>query len=181
MLAGVAAAWAVDLAPGNRVLRTAPESSGWWARAGGGVTAACAVLAAAPDLDLLSGAVHRTVTHSLTAVAVVTVVAGLAAAGRSRSAVRIALMCGAAYATHLLLDLTAVDQLPPKGIQLLWPFSHDWFITNWMIFRPTERRHVLSVLAIVRNAKAGAQEIAVMAPILLALWWARLRTLRQLQ
>jgi hypothetical protein len=86
-------------------------------------------------------------------------------------------MCGAAYATHLLLDLTAVDQVVPKGIQLFWPFSADWFITNWMIFRPTERRNLFTMFAIVRNAKAGAQEIAIMAPILIGLWWVRARSL----
>src|SRR5262249_24338179 len=57
MLAGVATAWTVDLVSGHRILRT--ESSGWRALAGGGLTAACAVLGAAPDIDLLAGGVHR--------------------------------------------------------------------------------------------------------------------------
>ena len=66
-LAGVAAAWAVDLVPGDRAWRTAPASAAWYLRAGDGLTLLCAGLGAAPDLDLAFVA-HRTVTHSIGAV-----------------------------------------------------------------------------------------------------------------
>jgi membrane-bound metal-dependent hydrolase YbcI (DUF457 family) len=169
LLAGVAAAWAVDLIPGDRVFRAAPAGASWWERAGGGLTAACAALAAAPDLDLVAG-IHRMATHSVTAALLVAVAAGLIARGRGRPALRVGLMCGAAYATHLLLDLVAVDQTPPKGIELLWPFSHRWVITNWQVFLPTERRNLLSAYAVLRNVRAGVRELAIMTPVLIALW-----------
>ena len=52
-LAGVAAAWTVDLIPGDRAWRTAPASASWYRRAGDGLTLRCAALGAAPDLDLV--------------------------------------------------------------------------------------------------------------------------------
>ena len=175
VLAGVAAAWTVDLLPGNHVWNAAPTTArGLWARAGGGLTALCAGLGAAPDLDLLVGG-HRTATHSLTAVALVGVVSAVAAAASARPALRMAFICAAAYGSHLVLDLVAVDQVIPQGIQLLWPFSHRWFITGWNIFPATERKNLLSAFAIARNARAGTQEIAIMTPILMALWFARKR------
>src|SRR4029079_17244316 len=111
----------------------------------------------APDLDLLVGA-HRTVTHSVTAVAAVFLIAGVAARAASRPGRRVATMCAAAWASHLVVDLMSVDQVVPKGIQLLWPFSHRWFITGWDVFAATERNNLLSAFAIARNTRAGVQE-----------------------
>jgi inner membrane protein len=179
LLAGVAAAWGADLVPGDRGWRTAPSSAGWWARAGNGLTLTCAALAASPDLDLLVGG-HRTVTHSVTAAAVVGIAAAAIARGRSRHVSRIALMCAAAYATHLALDLMAVDRARPYGIQALWPFSHEWFITGWDVFAGTERRQPLSIVGLTRNVRAVAQEIAILTPILIALWLVRVKALARL-
>jgi len=44
----VAAAWLVDLIPGERRWRTAPRTAPWWNRAGDGLTAICAALAVSP-------------------------------------------------------------------------------------------------------------------------------------
>ena len=86
VLAGVAAAWTIDLLPGDHAWKTAPTTArGLWARAGGGLTALCAGLGAAPDLNLLVGG-HRTATHSLTAVVLVGVVSAVAAAASARPA-----------------------------------------------------------------------------------------------
>jgi len=82
-LAGIALAWGADLVPGIRSWRTAPSSASWYERAGAGLTLTCAVLAAAPDLDLFFGRFHRTMTHSLISLAVVAGAAGLVA-GRAR-------------------------------------------------------------------------------------------------
>src|SRR5471030_1112459 len=77
-LAGIAAAWAVDLVPGDRAWRTAEADAPFYLRAGDGLTLLCAGLGAAPDLDL-AFAVHRTMTHSVTAVLVVGLVAAAVA------------------------------------------------------------------------------------------------------
>ena len=134
-LGGVAAAWTIDLLPGNRTWTATPTTEkGWWASAGGGLTALCAALGTAPDLDFLAGA-HRTVTHSVTAVVVVGIVSAVVAAVSARHVLRVALMCAAAYGSHLILDLVTVDHVT-NGIQLFWPFSPRPFITTWNVFLP---------------------------------------------
>ena len=100
-LAGLAAAWAVDLVPGDRAWRTAPASASWSQRAGDGLTAACVVLGAAADIDLLF-VTHRTVTHSVGAVILVALFAATLAANAHRPVLRVASMCAAAYATRVL-------------------------------------------------------------------------------
>jgi hypothetical protein len=69
-------------------------------------------------------------THSITAVLVATIIAHWMT--RWRTGVfnwRLALLCGAAYGSHLLLDWLDNDTKQPAGIQLLWPFSNQWFIS----------------------------------------------------
>src|SRR6266508_317117 len=107
VLGGVAAGWAVDLVPGARAWRTAPEGTSWAARAGDGLTLACALLGAAPDLDLIF-TTHRTFTHSAGAVIFIGLFAAALAANAGRPIARVASMCVAAYASHLLLDWLAI-------------------------------------------------------------------------
>jgi membrane-bound metal-dependent hydrolase YbcI (DUF457 family) len=84
--------------------------------------AAAAVLAASPDGDIILGILlgrggdyHGTFTHSLTAAAVVALVAY--ALGGARWAV----IAGGAYASHLLVDL--LDESGPTNLMLGWPFT----------------------------------------------------------
>ncbi len=179
-LAGVAAAWTADLVPGDRGRRTAPPIRPFYDRAGGRLTLACAGLAAIPDIDLLFG-VHRTVTHSIGAVILVIIVAALVTGKVTRrSATRVVLMCGGAYATHLVLDWMAADSVLPYGIQALWPFTDAWYISGWNLFRQVTRRHFLSTAAVRANALAVAQEIAILGPVLVALWLVRVKALARL-
>ncbi len=175
-LGGVAAAWMVDLVPGDRGWRWAPATARWLPRIGGAATVSCAVLGALPDADLLLGA-HRTFSHSLAAVAVVGVVSAIVAVRVRRPVLRVALMCAAAYGSHLLLDWLAVDDVAPRGIQALWPFSHTWFISGWDIFGPTQRRDFLSLAALVTNVRAVCLETGLLVPVLLGLWWIRVKAL----
>jgi membrane-bound metal-dependent hydrolase YbcI (DUF457 family) len=175
-LAGLTAAWIADLVPGNRAWRTAPASASWYKRAGNGLTVGCAVLGAAPDLDLLS-ATHRTATHGIGAVAFVALVAAALAARADRPVARVAAMCAAAYATHLLLDWLGADNYPPRGIQALWPLSHTWYISDADLFRQTARQQVFTAPNIIKNLLAIAQEIATLGPIVVALWLVRIKAL----
>jgi membrane-bound metal-dependent hydrolase YbcI (DUF457 family) len=177
-LAGLAAAWAVDLVPGDRAWRTAPESASWFKRAGDGLTLACIALSVAPDLDLLF--VHRTVTHSIGAVAVVGLVAAALAAKARRPIARVALMCAAAYSTHLLLDWLGIDMYPPRGIQALWPFSRNWVISDADVFRQTARQQLFTSAVILLNLKAIVHETAILAPVVVALWLVRVKALARL-
>ena len=179
VLAGLAAAWAVDLVPGERAWRTAPESASWFRRAGNGLTLACVALGAAPDLDHLF-VTHRTVTHSIGAIAFVGVFAAALAANAQRPIARVALMCAAAYSTHLFLDWLGADAYPPRGIQALWPLSHEWFISGIELFRQTERRQVWTSVSMVTNLKAILQEVVILGPPVVALWLVRVKALARL-
>jgi len=176
-LAGLAVAWGADLVPGNRAWRFAPPSASWYERAGNGLTLACAVLAAAPDLDLPFGRFHRTVTHSLVSVIAVAAVAGLTAARARLPVRRLVIMCAGAWATHLLVDWLSADQSTPRGIQLLWPFDDRWFISGWDLFIGSERRDLFSAPTMRRNLEAIAQEVAILLPIVVVLWSVRVKAL----
>lgn len=175
-LGGVAAAWLVDLVPGRRAWRTAQPLAPWLDRAGGRLTVVCAVLAATPDVDLLFHT-HRTVTHSVSATVVVGLCGAAVASTCRRPALRVAAMCVAAYGSHLLLDWMGTDHFFPYGIQLLWPFSQGWLISGWDVFAQTERRQFFTRLALRHNLESVLQEIAILGPVLLALWLVRVKAL----
>lgn len=175
-LAGVAAAWAIDLVPGDRAWRAAPASRSWYARAGNGLTVVCGGLGVAADVDLLFGG-HRTLTHSLGAVCIVGLIAAAMAARARRPTARIAVMCAAAYATHVLLDWLGADHSAPYGVRALWPFSHRWYISGLDIFRETARRFLNTRPVIEQNAIAIVQEMAILGPVLVALWSVRVKAL----
>ena len=174
-LSGVAIAWTASLAePRDHAGRTASDR---W-------LPIYMALAAAPDLDLLVHGAHRTATHSVTAMILVTIVAA-AVTGQVISVRasrvewqgrwRIALLCGISYGSHLLLDWLAADNYPPRGIQLLWPFSRRWFISDADLFRQTARQQFLTAPIIRQNLIAVAQECLILLPILALIWWARRR------
>ena len=174
-LAGCAAVWGADLVDRQ-------PSSARLALTG-------AVLATLPDLDLLLPHFHRSATHSVTAVLLVLIIAAAvtgkvsprrAAGYGGQARWRIAVICAAAYATHLLLDWLAADQFAPAGIQLLWPFSSRSFISGWEIFDQTERLHVFAPATIDQNVRAVAKELALLAPLAAGLWLIRVKTLPRL-
>jgi membrane-bound metal-dependent hydrolase YbcI (DUF457 family) len=140
--------------------------------------AVCAGLAALPDADLLIPGTHRTFSHSLTAAAITFIVAAVVTGKVTRW--RTATICAIAYATHLLLDWLGADYFPPYGIQLLWPWSDRWFISNLDVFRQTARQHFLTVPIIRQNLIAVAQEIAILAPLVALLWLVRVKTAARL-
>ena len=175
-LAGIAAAWALDLIPGDRAWRTAPSGAPWHQRAGDGLTLLCAGLAASPDLDL-AFVEHRTVTHSLGAVCLVGLVAATVAAVAKRPIARISMMCTAAYASHLLLDWLGTDVYFPYGLQALWPFTREWYISGTDTFRQAARHHLFTRAVLTANAQAIAQEVAILGPIVVALWLVRVKAL----
>jgi len=169
-LAGATAAWAADLVPGNRAWRTAPTSASWYRRAGDGLTLACVAIAIAPDLDLLLHT-HRSFTHSVTAGVTAGVVAAFIARSLGRpAALRVGVMCGVAWGTHLLLDWLSADHFYPYGIEAFWPFSHAWFISGLNLFAETERRDPLSAATMRINFATAAREIVLLLPIAIAIW-----------
>ena len=163
LLTGAAVAW--TLAP----------------RADRGLVLTAAVLAALPDLDLLTPLPHRTVTHSVTAVALVTIVAAVVTRQVTRRAAwRVAAVCGLAYATHLALDWLADDRAPPYGFQAFWPLSDRFYISGWGVFHGTERRAIFTWPTIAHNAATVARELAILGPIAYGLWLVRVKALARL-
>lgn len=134
-----------------------------------GLTLACVALAVAPDLDLIVPQGHRMATHSVAAVALVTILA-IAVTGKVTGRIRwrVIAACVAAYASHLFLDWLAADPTTPRGIRLLWPFSDGWYISNWDLFRGTARLDIFTMQSMRINALAIAQEILLLGPIALA-------------
>src|SRR3954470_7781519 len=112
-LSGVAIAWTASLAePGDAAGRTVSDR---W-------LPVYAALAVVPDLDLLVHGAHRTATHSVTAMLLVTIVAAavtgqvtpLRASRFGRQARRrVALLCGISYRSPLPLHpLAALNAAP---------------------------------------------------------------------
>ena len=124
-----------------------------------------ALVAAAPDLDLVYPGFHRTITHSVGATAVVMIIAAVVTGwvtGRVRW--RWVLLVGAAHASHILMDWMGTDHFAPAGLQALWPFSRAFYISGWDIFPATERRLYLPDAWII-NLRALIVEVGLMVPI----------------
>lgn len=134
---------------------------------------ACGVMAALPDADLLVFDWHRTATHSVTATLLVLILT-IVVTGKvtGKPVWRWAVALAAAHATHLLLDWLAIDPRPPSGIQLFWPFSHEFYISGLDIFPGTERR-VFKPGAMLLNARSAMWEVMIMGPITAAAVWVR--------
>jgi membrane-bound metal-dependent hydrolase YbcI (DUF457 family) len=142
------------------------------------LVAVAAILAALPDADLLIPSTHRMGSHSIVAAALVFIIA--AAVTEKVTRWRTAMICGAAYGSHLLLDWLGADNTPPRGLQLLWPFTSTWYISDLDLFRQTARRHFLSAPTIRANVLAVLQEIAILAPILAVVWLVRVKAATRL-
>jgi membrane-bound metal-dependent hydrolase YbcI (DUF457 family) len=82
-------------------------------------------------------------------------------------------MFATAHGSHLLLDWLNCDPSAQPGIQLLWPFSDRWFSSGWCVFPGEERRHIFTVAAMVRNLTVLGWELAIVGPVVVALWWLR--------
>ncbi|HEX2093710.1 MAG TPA: metal-dependent hydrolase [Longimicrobiaceae bacterium] len=86
--------------------------------------AVAAGLAVLPDMDLVLGIAlrrgvgyHGTFTHSVAAVVVIALLAGVAAGGRW------AVLAGAGYGSHLVVDL--MDDRGRTNVLLGWPFTDE--------------------------------------------------------
>jgi len=181
-MAGVATAWTADLLTGRQAATraTAPDAT-LYDRIGGHFTVVCAALAAAPDLDLVFGwRWHRTYAHSIGAALIVAAAAALIAWRRKRPVLFTSLTCGAAYATHILLDWLGADPTPPYGIMALWPFSHGWYISGLNLFDAVSREYWAPRQFILGNLLNAGWEVVVLGPVLIGLWLIRVKTLARL-
>ena len=130
-------------------------------------------LGAAPDLDLLVG-FHSMYTHSVGAAALVAASAFMLRRPRS---MRWALACGAAVASHILLDWLGSDTTPPIGIMALWPLSSAFYQSPFWIF-PAVSRRFGQWSFVTQNLAAVATELLILLPITIAIGWVRTRDAR---
>ena len=177
-MAGLAVAWFADLLPSryrlNRALKSEPFRTPI-----GGLAIACGILAAVPDADLLLRHCHRMWTHSIGFSIATGSVAAFIARRKRLPAVPVAVICGIASATHVLMDWLGKDTRPPYGIMALWPFTSRFYISGVDLFLELSRRYHLPHEFILGNLISVAAEIVVMAPILALAWWLRVRHLEQ--
>jgi membrane-bound metal-dependent hydrolase YbcI (DUF457 family) len=139
----------------------------------------CAALAALPDVDLVYSPIHRQITHGIGAVFLIMIIAAAVTGWVTRKNVwRVALVCGAAYASHIVLDLLGRDASQPYGLRALWPFDDGWYISGWDVFPGTERRRIFSQATIVTNIWSVVREVLVLAPVVAGVWWIRKRPAR---
>jgi membrane-bound metal-dependent hydrolase YbcI (DUF457 family) len=131
-------------------------------------------LAAAPDLDYVYFPIHRGPTHSLSAVILVTLTAAMVTRWKSgRVNWRVAGICGLAWLSHIVIDWLGQDLSLAPGLQVLWPWNDTLFLSGWDVFRRTERHDPLSFATMAHNAVTLAQELAILGPVLLVVWWRR--------
>ena len=76
------------------------------------------------------------------------------------------------HASHLLLDWLGVDRFTNPGIQVFWPFSDAFYISDVNLFPPVERR-IMRPDAFAVNLTAALTELVVMGPIAAAAWLVR--------
>jgi inner membrane protein len=152
------------------VLSSKDESELWSSRR----ALALVVAANAADLDLLPGLVdgrnhHQQETHSIGFALVAALCAWTAfRVLRWPRAGRLALACGAAWLTHLLLDYLNEDTNPPIGIPVFWPVSHGYWKFPWPIFFQIGR--TLTWQTLRSNTLAAAWEALALLPLLAVAW-----------
>lgn len=135
-------------------------------------------VANSPDLDMIPGLIlagdpalfHRQATHSITAAiaAVLLTVVGLRLnkiGDRQTWGLWIALL----YFSHIFLDMLVTDTIPPAGVQALWPFTSDYFISPVTIFAGFDYNNPnLSFLRTIlswNNFFTVVREIVIIAPL----------------
>jgi len=153
------------LAIGLAIEPTCPESAGPTTGRLSLFVLTGAVVAALPDADLLIPGIHRGVSHSIGATAFLMIIAAVVTGWvTGRVQWRWVALIGAAHASHILMDWMGTDRFPPAGLQALWPFSRDFYISGWDLFPPTERRLYLPG-AFWINMRAFLTEVAITLPI----------------
>jgi membrane-bound metal-dependent hydrolase YbcI (DUF457 family) len=133
--------------------------------------------ASLPDIDfaisyLLGRNVHHHFTHGIGCAALFAAAAFVVSRALSRSQPgRDALILTIAYLSHLGLDLFSRDAAPPYGLQVLWPFSDEFYISSALLFDDVWRG-TLAKLFGLHNWLAVLREVAIMGPpAAIVLWW----------
>jgi membrane-bound metal-dependent hydrolase YbcI (DUF457 family) len=136
-----------------------------------------ALIGAAPDLDLLIHH-HRAETHSVGAAVIVATLVAWRRWPIGATRPRIWAAACAAWLSHLLLDMTAVDTSAPFGIMCWWPFSRVYVHTGVNLFEGIYR-HWWEWSFWTHNTLAVSWELALLGPAAAAVWFIRSGTARR--
>ena len=128
----------------------------------------CTAAACLPDVDFLWGR-HNMETHSIGFAVLVG-----AAVFLWRRSVRLAVACVAAVICHVAFDWLGSEDSPPLGVMALWPLSSNFYFAHAYVFEAISRRYWLPNF-VPHNLLAVAREIAIVGPVVAALWWWRFR------
>ena len=79
-----------------------------------------------------------------------------------------AILMGAAWASHVVLDYFGLDTSPPVGEMALWPFSAAFFASPVSVFYDVPRS--FSGEAMRHNALAVAIELVILGPLVWLCW-----------
>lgn len=144
------------------------------------------------DLDFLPGALvgefsrfHHQATHSFAAAWLFALVLygffrwrNAQAPTQALVARHWAVLGGTIYLSHLLLDSLTLDEVPPFGSQLLWPFSSQYWILPWTPFvnvmhgdASAGLMESLQLIFSWHNLYAVVVEAAILLPIYGLIWW----------
>lgn len=93
------------------------------------------------------------------------------------NATRLAVGVAAAWASHVMLDWLGEDTSAPFGVMALWPFSREHFMSPVAVMPAITRRYWLPGFW-MQNFRALLFELAVLLPVLAAVWIARRKELR---
>jgi membrane-bound metal-dependent hydrolase YbcI (DUF457 family) len=158
----------VGLLGGQRSPRATTGPGALWSAPTVLLTTAAAV---APDLDFLWGR-HNMETHSLGAAALAVAAVLLWTRGR---AVRVAVIVGLAWSSHVLFDWLGSDTTPPLGVMALWPFSSAFYFADAFVFEAISRRtHLPNFWS--HNLWAVGKEVLMLGPVAaVAVWRTRQR------
>jgi membrane-bound metal-dependent hydrolase YbcI (DUF457 family) len=132
-----------------------------------------ALVAAAPDLDLLIGQ-HRAQSHSIGVAAMVACLAAWRRWPVAATRARIWLVIFACWCTHPFLDALAYDNSPPQGVMAFWPFTSEYFQTGWSVFEPVWRNFWLR-RTFRHDILAALREVLILLPVIVVTWWFRVR------
>jgi membrane-bound metal-dependent hydrolase YbcI (DUF457 family) len=128
--------------------------------------AVLAVVAVAPDLDLLVGD-HRGFSHSVGAACIAGAIAWVITR-RPRWGAAVAI----AWASHVLLDWMSHDTRPPIGVMAFWPLTRDYYKSSLDVFPAVSRRYWLAEFW-VYNLKALLVELVILGPAAAIVLWRR--------
>lgn len=153
-LVGVSIAALVARDPAER--RHAP----WWA-----------LIACAPDLDVLPGLAvgnlsrfHHGVSHSLAAAGVAALAVGaLVAYRRRRASLWMPVLVFVLYACHSVLDGFTADTAAPVGVPLFWPWSEQTFQAPWPLLPHVQ--HTRGPVVSLHNALLMVREVLIFTPL----------------